>query len=603
MSNEKIIKKLDEYIDDWQENPQYAVMVDGEWGCGKTYFIKEYINERNDNNRLAWYISVFGVKNVEEIDEKIFEAAHPIFTDKKQKKWLALSYNVLRGAAKHKLGIDLKDFFKPGLELFKYKEDAYSSCQVLFVDDIERANIPLKELFGYFSQIVDKETRVVFVANKGELEYQEGYNELQEKLILDIYKIEPDYEKSINKFWQNELDDEFSDLKIKAKEIAKKINEKNLRNIHRVIFTWKQLLHNLPKEIKSEADYIGDIFEEFFILYNNYIAGKYKEINIDEMQELDKVLSEMRKMMKDFYQTNYYPELRGGSIWPKVIFEKAYDDKEWIMKQFLDAHKLYSVKEKERKESNNNLNKLKKYMFYNSDEKDIKIYFESLLVEFDKGIYTRFDEIMTFIQVYINFMYGKILPKEYNLDNLIRILCKFMDGYKEDIYALPGIERTSKENLMHVNDEKLQKCIYELFEAARLTMGCNLEEVFFNKDKFLAFISEPQRAITDITDIKFLEKLNLDNVFNWLSYDVNEHKKLLKFLEFRYRKNFANDTLHKNDYSEIEYVEKIKMRYDKMLDSLVHSFRLDYRDYREIRDEYVDLEKYMKKEIAGNQGV
>ena len=229
MNNEKIMKKLDAYIDKWQENPQYAVMIAGEWGSGKTHFVREYIEKRNDKDRLAWYISAFGVKSVDELDDRLFEAAHPIITDKNNKKWLALSYNVLRGAGKHKIGVDIKDFVQPILDIFSKKEDVYSNCQVLFVDDIERTNIPLKELFGYFSQIIDKETRVVFIANLEEFEKQDYYKELQEKLVIEIYKIEPDYESALNVFWQSELDNKFPHLKVKAQNIAKKINDKNLR--------------------------------------------------------------------------------------------------------------------------------------------------------------------------------------------------------------------------------------------------------------------------------------------------------------------------------------------------------------------------------------
>ena len=36
MGNEEIIKFLNEYVE--IPNPQYAVMLKGAWGCGKTFF-------------------------------------------------------------------------------------------------------------------------------------------------------------------------------------------------------------------------------------------------------------------------------------------------------------------------------------------------------------------------------------------------------------------------------------------------------------------------------------------------------------------------------------------------------------------------------------
>ena len=39
--NRHIEKYLDHYLE--ITTPDYAVMLKGEWGCGKTYFIKKYI--------------------------------------------------------------------------------------------------------------------------------------------------------------------------------------------------------------------------------------------------------------------------------------------------------------------------------------------------------------------------------------------------------------------------------------------------------------------------------------------------------------------------------------------------------------------------------
>lgn len=27
------------YIDEWDSNPEYAILLTGAWGCGKTYFV------------------------------------------------------------------------------------------------------------------------------------------------------------------------------------------------------------------------------------------------------------------------------------------------------------------------------------------------------------------------------------------------------------------------------------------------------------------------------------------------------------------------------------------------------------------------------------
>ena len=41
--NEHIKKYIEYYIE--LDDPQYAVLLTGNWGCGKTYFIKKLIEE------------------------------------------------------------------------------------------------------------------------------------------------------------------------------------------------------------------------------------------------------------------------------------------------------------------------------------------------------------------------------------------------------------------------------------------------------------------------------------------------------------------------------------------------------------------------------
>ena len=45
--NEHFTTYLDWYLD--IENPEFAVMIKGEWGSGKSYFIKKYIENKKDN--------------------------------------------------------------------------------------------------------------------------------------------------------------------------------------------------------------------------------------------------------------------------------------------------------------------------------------------------------------------------------------------------------------------------------------------------------------------------------------------------------------------------------------------------------------------------
>ena len=48
--NEDIIRFLNEYAK--LPSPQYAVLLRGKWGCGKTYFVKNWLVEFDKSNKL-----------------------------------------------------------------------------------------------------------------------------------------------------------------------------------------------------------------------------------------------------------------------------------------------------------------------------------------------------------------------------------------------------------------------------------------------------------------------------------------------------------------------------------------------------------------------
>ena len=69
--NEIIKNAIDVYIQ--EEKSDYAVMLNGPWGCGKTYFVKnELIDYLQDEfNRDVVYISLFGINNLDELYNSI----------------------------------------------------------------------------------------------------------------------------------------------------------------------------------------------------------------------------------------------------------------------------------------------------------------------------------------------------------------------------------------------------------------------------------------------------------------------------------------------------------------------------------------------------
>ena len=74
------MEELIECICDYVRRPytDYAIMINGEWGSGKTYFWNNKLRSRlesitvNGKKYKTIYMSLYGINSLEEISKKIF---------------------------------------------------------------------------------------------------------------------------------------------------------------------------------------------------------------------------------------------------------------------------------------------------------------------------------------------------------------------------------------------------------------------------------------------------------------------------------------------------------------------------------------------------
>ena len=101
--NEHIRDYCKKFIES-QENPHYAVFLNGKWGTGKTYFINKLLEEYTDDTDVKSNdiikISLFGVKSTDEIDMKIYQAIHPILSSKAVKLFGAVVKSAIMETAR-----------------------------------------------------------------------------------------------------------------------------------------------------------------------------------------------------------------------------------------------------------------------------------------------------------------------------------------------------------------------------------------------------------------------------------------------------------------------------------------------------------------------
>jgi hypothetical protein len=156
-SNNHIENYLDYYLK--IRSPKFAVAITGDWGAGKTFFIKNYFNEwsSRDANRKYHYITLNGLSSFDDIDSELFASMHPILSNKK----LQMGGRVVKGLMKGVLKIDLDESgnatAKPSID-FKIKDIENASNpknNVYIFDDLERCKLSPEETLGYINYIVE----------------------------------------------------------------------------------------------------------------------------------------------------------------------------------------------------------------------------------------------------------------------------------------------------------------------------------------------------------------------------------------------------------------------------------------------------------------
>ncbi|MXE36583.1 hypothetical protein FQZ46_26440, partial [Escherichia coli] len=84
----------------------FAVMIDGEWGSGKTWFVRKLMNEESLKGEVKpLMISLYGIKSIEQFDEIFFKQMYTFLSS----KGMLLAGTLTKALIKGTLKIDLSD--------------------------------------------------------------------------------------------------------------------------------------------------------------------------------------------------------------------------------------------------------------------------------------------------------------------------------------------------------------------------------------------------------------------------------------------------------------------------------------------------------------
>jgi len=299
--NQHITEYLDYYLG-LPNAPQYAVLLRGDWGSGKSFFSKNYIANNTDHKYLT--ISLYGITSFKEIEDSFFQQVHPILGSKAAKFTSKLLTGVVKGALKIDLNGDAKGSDATAtinIPEFVTNFDKSAENRVLVFDDLERCNIKLTDLLGYINQYVENYgLKVIVIANEqeiikksaetGDKEVSE-YARIKEKLIGKSFDVQADVDTALGVFIGEVNGQPSEKVMLKYKAIIRSTYDtakyNNLRHLKQSVLDFARFYEFLPADLDKTQGLLEHIVSLFFAISIEIKKGDIQPDDIPKIFLLD----------------------------------------------------------------------------------------------------------------------------------------------------------------------------------------------------------------------------------------------------------------------------------------------------------------------------
>lgn len=530
--NKHIEKYLDLYLK--RENVEYATLLTGKWGCGKTYFIKNYIEKKSKEKKYKFiYISLFGLKDIQSVNDAIFEELHPVLSHKGVKFLGGVLKSAIKLGFKFDLAGDKNEETSVNIDFTKlnpFDNDKIEYKNLIFIfDDLERTLISTTEILGFINSICENENvKTIIIANEDEIDNNnEIYKRFKEKVIgksLTILNDNEEYWKSFKKNYHSKLK-KYDFIINVIKSAFEEFGNRNYRNLIQTTEDYIDFIKEIDGNYVDNDEFIINLSLQFYILSLEY----KKQHNIDS------VLNSLKKSKPEYY----YRLLFDKTIWERIITSNynSYDKLNKLISSFPEFNikeeeswrKLWHYKEKSKDEFYSNLEDVKT-KFISLEYKDIAILIHviGMLIFFTK----------------------KKLCNDISIDKIKEIISDYIIEYK-DISQITNLDYNFHFNntglgYINENDEdfiEARKHLDEKLKERKLILEKEKNtEDFYNS---LPFIKAGDWKTVYSKHNKhyeynpFLDKEDACKVIEKLTDGLNNYKGLYNFCAFlheRYKK-------------------------------------------------------------------
>ena len=445
MNLEELVESILDYVR--ADYTDYAIMINGEWGSGKTYFwnhkIKDKIESLQLNGRkyTTIYMSLYGISNLEEISKKIFIETTQLM-DKNLKKYME-SHHQTNIPEYAKTGLDMANVFgvsKNG-DKIDYERFFSTDDKVLCFDDLERANVDVVDILGYINNFVEHDhIKTIIICNEKELATKFKSSNLEMKTFIATYLL--DKQGDLNKTDKpmvEKIREKIEYVFDKANDYER-IKEKLIGETFEYAPKFNYIINGLLMRYENNKDLIRFLREN-----QNLIIATFNKSGTRNLRILKHALNDFSKVYENV--NRLYPNTNLRVLQTMLIFTIAVSFE--IKAGKITKDKFVNI------ESNEEYKAILVSSRVLMDNRQFYI------KEFDNNYYFNFKSeyrFFKFIESYVRTRIFDMKALKKDMEAIINTI---------DTEKLPGYKRLLTEEYWKISDEQFPGIIEEVLEDVK----------------------------------------------------------------------------------------------------------------------------------------
>ena len=524
---EELVESILDYIR--SDYTDYAIMINGEWGSGKTYFWNNKIRKQIDSLRLngkqytTIYMSLYGISNLEEISKKIFIETTQLM-DKNLKKYMNAT-GQLSIPEYAKTGLDMANLFgvTQNGDKIDYAKFFSTDDKVLCFDDLERANVDVIDILGYINNFVEHDhIKTIIICNEKELSTKLKNSNLEMKTFIATYLLDKeDNLLKTDKPMVEKIRDKIEYVFDKANEYER-IKEKLIGETFEYQPEFNYIINGILMRYENNPDLIKFLKEN-----TGLIISTFKRSGTRNLRILKHALNDFKKIFEMVGKS--YPNTSHRVIQTMLIFTIAVS---------------FEIKAgKVTKDKFMNIESNEEYKSILVSSRVLMDNRQFYIKEFDNNYYYNFKveyRFFKFIEMYVRTRIFDMKTFKKNMEVIINTI---------DTEKLPGYKRLITEEYWKISDDQFPGVVEDVLASVKKgeIELIDMVKLFI----YFSYFVEKKLIEYDIKTIKniFFEGMNIASLKG--TYYPNAKEELDEILEEKQNSNILEIVNHFHSINEM----------------------------------------------------